>query len=230
MSYFLETNTTLPNNNNNNNNNNNMEMSSSPCTHHCLTTCYHYDNEGAASNNYKTLSGPSPVSLYIPRISKRYEEQDVIDAFNDIDIGVVTRVDFAPLVPVAPGQRESAESLSCPYQKAFVHMEYLHDTEIGWTIYDSVVGADNSCRVYPNPKEYWILMNNKMAVPAVNLNVHQIAENHRILEQTVMAQAVQIEKLDEVVNIQATQITRLLELVMNIESTFRKVEQNTEIK
>ena len=222
-----------------------MEMSSSPCTHHCLTTCYHYDKKDAYHNdkkdayhndkkdayhNYKTLSGPSPVSLYIPRISKRYEEQDVIDAFNDIDIGVVTRVDFAPLVPVAPGQRESAESLSCPYQKAFVHMEYLHDTEIGWTIYDSVVGADNSCRVYPNPKEYWILMNNKMAVPAVSLNVHQIAENHRILEQTVMEQAAQIEKLDEVVNIQATQITRLLELVMNIESTFRKVEQNTEIK
>jgi hypothetical protein len=67
-------------------------------------------------------------------------------------------------------------------------------------------------------------MNNKMAVPATNLNVHQIAENHRFLENTVMAQSVQIEKLDEVVNIQATQITRLLELVMNIESTFKKVE------
>lgn len=193
-----------------------MEMSSSPCTHHCLTTCYHYDKKDAY-HNYKTLSGPSPVSFYVPRISKRYEEQYVIDAFNGIGIGVANRVDFAPLVPVAPGQRESAESLGCPYQKAFVHMEYLHDTDIGWTIYDSVVGADNSCRVYPNPKEYWILMNNKMAVPAVNLNVHQIAENHRILEQTVMAQAAQIEKLDEVVNIQATQITRLLELVMNIE-------------
>lgn len=191
-------------------------MSSSPCTHHCLTTCYHYDKKDAY-HNYKTLSGPSPVSLYIPRISKRYEEQDVIDAFNDIDIGVVTRVDFAPLVPVAPGQRESAESLRCPYQKAFVHMECLHDTDIGWTINDTVVGADNSCRVYPNAKEYWILMNNKMAVPATNLNVHQIAENHRFLENTVMAQAVQIEKLDEVVNIQATQITRLLELIMNIE-------------
>jgi hypothetical protein len=38
-------------------------------------------------------------------------------------------------------------------------------------------------------------MNNKMAVPATNLNVHQIVENHRILEQTVMAQAKQIAEL-----------------------------------
>jgi hypothetical protein len=197
----------------------------SQCTHRCLTTCYHYDKDDVPLVYTRCgFASTSPVSLYIPRISKGYSEQDVIDAFNDIGIGQVTRVDFAPLVPIAPGQRESAESLRTPFHKAFVHMEYLHDTDIGWTINDTVVGADNSCRVYPNPKEYWILMNNKMAVPATNLNVHQIAENHRFLENTVMAQSVQIEKLDEVVNIQATQITRLLELVMNIESTFKKVE------
>ena len=159
-------------------------MSSSPCTHSCLTTCYHYDKDDVPL--VYTMGGfvpcTSPISLYVPRVSKDYNEQDVIDAFHRLGVGQVTRVDFAPLAPIAPGQRESAESLRCPFQKAFVHLEYLYDTDIGWTINDTVVSADNSCRVYPSDNEYWILMNNKMAVPATKLNVHQIVENHRILE------------------------------------------------
>ena len=190
--------TTLPYNNNNNNNNNMSMMSSSPCTHRCLTTCYHYDKDDVplvyTMDDFK-ITSTSPISFYVPRVSKDYEEQDVIAAFDNIGIGLATRVDFAPLAPVAPGQRESAESLRCPFQKAFVHLEYLYDTDIGHTINDTVVRADNSCRVYPSDNEYWILMNNKTAVPATKLNVHQIVENHRILEQTVMAQAKQIAEL-----------------------------------
>ena len=187
--------TTLPYNNNNNNNM--SMMSSSPCTHRCLTTCYHYDKDDVPLVYTRDgfLPCASPISFYVPRIAKDYSEEDVIAAFDNIGIGLATRVDFAPLAPVAPGQRESAESLRCPFQKAFVHLEYLYDTDIGHTINDTVVCADNSCRVYPSDNEYWILMNNKMAVPATKLNVHQIVENHRILEQTVMAQAKQIAEL-----------------------------------
>lgn len=187
--------TTLPYNNNNNNNM--SMMSSSPCTHRCLTTCYHYDKDDVPLVYTRDgfLPCASPISFYVPRIAKDYSEEDVIAAFDNIGIGLATRVDFAPLAPVAPGVRESAESLRCPFQKAFVHLEYLYDTDIGHTINDTVVCADNSCRVYPSDNEYWILMNNKMAVPATKLNVHQIVENHRILEQTVMAQAKQIAEL-----------------------------------
>lgn len=168
----------------------------SQCSHRCLTTCYHSDKDDVPLV-YTRCFAPcaSPISFYVPRVSKDYGELDVIDAFDNMGIGLVTRVDFAPLVPIAPGQRESAESIRNPFQKAFVHVDYLYDTDIGYTINDAVVCADNSCRVYPSDKEYWILMNNKMAVPATNLNVHQIVENHRILEQTVMAQAKQIAEL-----------------------------------
>jgi len=177
-------------------------MSSSPCTHRCLNTCYHYDDKDDDVPLVFTKFVPctSPISFYVPRVSKDYSEQDVIDAFHDIGIGLAKRVDFAPLVPIAPGQRESAESIYTPFQKAFVHVEYLYNTDTGQTINDTVICADNSCRVYPSPSEYWILLNNKMAVPATKLNVHQIAENHRILEQTVMAQAKQISELKTMVD------------------------------
>jgi hypothetical protein len=184
-------------------------MTSSPCTHHCLTTCYHHDDDDIPLVYKKdeifrniTARGEPTISFYIPRIDKGYDEQDVINTFNALDIGQVMRVDFAPLAPIPPGVRESAESIRNPFQKAFVHMAWLYKSETAKTITSEVLDADNSFRVYPwvkNNHEYWILLNNKMAVPATKLNVHQMAENHRILEQTVMTQAKQIAELKAMV-------------------------------
>jgi hypothetical protein len=181
----------------------------SQCTHRCLTTCYHYDDDDIPlvykkDDIYGAIAarGEPTISLYIPRIDKGYDEQDVINTFNALDIGQVMRVDFAPLAPVAPGQRESIESIRNPYQKAFVHMAWLYKSDTAVSINREVLNADNSFRVYPclkNNHEYWILLNNKMAVPATTLNVHQMAENHRILEQTMVAQAKQIAELKEMV-------------------------------
>jgi len=39
-----------------------------------------------------------------------------------------------------------------------------------------------------------------MAVPATKLNVHQIVENHRILEKTVMDQAKEIAELKAMIS------------------------------
>ena len=191
-------------------------MSSSHCTHHCLTTCYHHDDDDIPlvykkDEIFRTIAarGEPTISFYIPRIDKGYDEQDVINTFNALDIGQVMRVDFAPLAPIAPGVRESAESIRNPYQKAFVHMAWLYKSETAKTITSEVLDADNSFRLYPwvkNEHEYWILLNNKMAVPATTLNVHQIAENHRILEQTVMNQAKQIAE-------QSKQIAELIHLI-----------------
>jgi hypothetical protein len=150
--------------------------------------------------NFRTIAARSEdtISFYIPRIDKDYDEKDIINIFNTFDIGQVMRVDFAPLAPIAPGVRESAESIRNPFQKAFVHMAWLYNSDIANTITRTVIDADTSFRVYPwikNKHEFWILLNNKMAIPATKLNVHQMAENHRILEQTVMTQAKQIAEL-----------------------------------
>jgi hypothetical protein len=192
-----------------------MSAYSDECTHHCLNTCCHYDDR----EQFGVMSAPGAdtVSFYIPRIHKNFDESQVSRAFESRGIGKVRRVDFVPLNPVEPGERETEFSIASCYQKAFVHFDHLFDSPIATEIFQTVVQKDGSFRLFHEENKYWILLNNKMVVPDTALNSHQMAENHRVLTQTVMQQAGQIEKLDEVVNIQAAQITRLLELVMNIE-------------
>jgi hypothetical protein len=151
------------------------------------------------------------ISFYIPRISKQYSAEDIRNIFSLNLVGSISRIDFAPITPVAQGKRESAESAANNFQKAFIHMNCLFGTENGTSIYNTVVMNDNSFRFFPTttPPEYWIILNNKMAVPFTNLNIHQIAENHRILEETVMNQAEQLE-------VQRKQIEQLQEAVAKL--------------
>ena len=207
-------------------------MSNNECTIRCLNTCYHYDSEQQLG--MMCIPGADNISFYIPRIHKNFDESQVRLIFENRKVGKVRRIDFVPLTPVAPGQRESEYSVACCYQKAFVHFDHLFDSEHAHDIFRTVVRDDESYRIFASTAadeyEYWILLNNKMAVPDTTLNDHQIAENHRILAQTVMEQAVQIEKLNELVHFQdskiavqtaqivtqTAQIERLLELVMKI--------------
>jgi len=172
-----------------------------------------------------SVPGADNISFYIPKIHKNLDEALVRQVFESRGIGRVRRVDFVPLTPVEPGERESEYSIACCYQKAFVHFDHLFDSEHAHEIFRKVVRDDESFRLFANPRDnqYWILLNNKMVVPDTTLNDHQMAENHRILTQTVMAQAAKIEKLEEFVYFrdsqiatQKGQIESLLELVMKI--------------
>jgi hypothetical protein len=162
------------------------------------------------SEFYSTNTNGETISFYIPRISKMYTAEDIGNIFAINLVGSVSRVDFAPITPVAQGKRESAESVACNFQKAFVHMNCVFATENGNNIYNTVVINDSSFRFFPTAdSEYWIILNNKMAVPFTNLNIHQIAENHRILEETVATQAEQLE-------VQRKQIEQLKAAVLKI--------------
>ncbi len=146
------------------------------------------------SEFYNTNANGETISFYIPRISKQYSAEVIGNIFAINLVGSISRVDFAPITPVAQGKRETAESAACNFQKAFIHMNCVFATEIGNNIYNTVVMNDNSFRFFPTAEpEYWIILNNKMAVPFTNLNIHQLAENHRILEETVVTQAEQLE-------------------------------------
>ena len=159
---------------------------------------------------YNTNTNGETISFYIPRISKQYNAVDIGDILGINLVGSISRVDFAPITPLSQGKRESSESVACNFQKAFVHMNCLYATELGSSIYNTVVVNDTSFRFFPKADpEYWIILNNKMAVPFTNLNIHQIAENHRILEETVMNQAEQLE-------VQRKQIEQLQAVVLKI--------------
>ena len=134
----------------------------------------------------------STISLYIPRMSTDYNEDRVRAVFDSLVIGSVTRVDFASITPgnyTTPNDR---------FQKAFVHLSHFYDTDAANHLRDSLKTTNDSVRLQPdmfNQKVYWIVLLNKNPVADTNLNIHQVVENHRILEQLVFQQAEEIRNL-----------------------------------
>lgn len=115
-------------------------------------------------------------SFYIPRISTLYNEFSIGIAFKKMNIGVVKRVDFV------------INKETDIYQSAFVHMDFIYDNDYTKQILTTVIKNNKSIRVYPNiinSSVYWILLKNKNPVTETILNIHQLAENYRLLEEKV---------------------------------------------
>ena len=74
----------------------------------------------------------SSMSIYIPRLSNLYTENDVKYTFRLLNIGEVNRVDF-----VAITLKDSNE-INDKFQSAFVHFDFLYDTVIAQEITNSV--------------------------------------------------------------------------------------------
>ena len=139
----------------------------------------------------------SSISLYIPRMSTSYNEDRVRATFHRLMLGTVTRVDFASLVQGEPNPK---------FQKAFVHLSSFYDTEIANHLRANLKTTQDSVRIYPDScnydnaikqsRVYWIVLLNKNPVAETNLNIHQVVENHRILEQVVFEQAATIHSLE----------------------------------
>ena len=133
-------------------------------------------------------------SLYIPRIKKQYSSNDISRIFNDGLIGNVKRVDFV----------ECATDDSS-FQSAFVHLYNYFDTEIGIDI-SSFVNQNRAYRFYMGNNEYWLLLQNKNPVPETKMNIHQVVENARLLEQRVAEQ-------EEIIRSQSKQIERIQDTI-----------------
>ena len=129
-------------------------------------------------------------SFYVPRIHDSCSDEQVRLQFRLQGVGVVRRVDFNPI-------------LGTNFKKAFVHMESVFDTDFARTVVETVFVKREFTHIYPditNPSIYWILLMNTRPVPETNLNLHQLAENHRILEQLVFQQQQQIDQLQMTLN------------------------------
>lgn len=131
----------------------------------------------------------SSVSFFIPRMLAEYDETRVKGIFASVMcVGVVSRVDFVPI----EGEPR--------FQKAFVHMEQIYNAPTTSHIMSEVFDGNRGVRVYPgmfHQNEYWVLLKNKTPVAETKLNIHQVAENARILQSVVEAQANEIKALRE---------------------------------
>ena len=131
----------------------------------------------------------SSVSFFIPRMLGEYCETRVKGIFESvICVGTVNRVDFVPI----EGEPR--------FQKAFIHMEQIYNTPATSHLMSEVFDANRGVRMYPgmfNQNEYWVLLKNKTPVQETKLNIHQVAENARILQSVVETQAKEIKALRE---------------------------------
>jgi hypothetical protein len=164
------------------------------------------------------------TSIYIPRIDTKYDERSIVAAFANLGLAKVSRVDFVKLDDQFPRNGR--------FRMAFVHMpDGLYDTPIANDIRDAHVN-NKGFHLYPDYPSFdagifWILLKNTRPVAETTLNVHQLAENHRILEETttknisalgetVSVLGETISKLEETVSAQADQIDRLQQTVYQL--------------
>ena len=152
------------------------------------------------------------TSIYIPRIGINTDEISLQIMFDQLLIGSVSRVDFVQI-------EDNAR-----FKKAFVHLSEYYDTEIAYDIKDSFYN-DKPYHLYPdeNSRVYWILLKNKSPIPETTLNVHQLAENHRILEAQVWQQAGQIDILLTTKSRMTEQIDRMTEQIERLQQTVEQL-------
>lgn len=125
--------------------------------------------------------------------------------FRTSGIGEVKRVDFTSIV-----SRENMVSNynTNEWQSAFVHIVYMYDTVIAKVIMQNIT-AGAPYKFWFKPGLFWLILKNTNPIPDTIQNIHQIAENARLLEERVVKQEQQIAK-------QSAEIDRLQRTVYQI--------------
>ena len=124
-------------------------------------------------------------SIYIPRISAKYNEQILMSLFHEGGIGFIKRVDFVEV-----------EGMTF-MNSAFVHFHYLYDIEKTKEIIAQLEAENGSFRWYVTEKEYWILLKNKNPIVDTVLNIHQIADIIKNVEKKSQEQEEKIKQQEE---------------------------------
>ena len=134
------------------------------------------------------------ISIYIPRISTKWNEEGIRLIMKDFMIGTVSRVDFTP-INKKPGFEENVDSV---IMSAFVH--FSADTYyMGNNSFWCAIENDKSYQINVLRYEYWICLKNKNPVQRTMMNIHQVVENGRHLENLLTVQAEEIKNLKDAI-------------------------------
>lgn len=127
-------------------------------------------------------------SIYVPRV-KTFDHDENFFKNYFAWFGCVSRVDFVAL--------DDAYSSNGRFRKAFVHFESVF---AGYGIVNQVLTVlenGESYRVSLYGGDYMILLKNKVPVAATTLNIHQLAENYRLLEEKSRGMEEKMKALEE---------------------------------
>ena len=128
------------------------------------------------------------ISIYIPRVGADCDEAFFRQFFHMLCFGDVERVDFVAL--------DYDYTSNGRFRKAFVHFQFVYNTNIADDIV-TTLSRGEPYRLYPRAGEHWILLKNKVPVLATTMNIHQLAENHRLLEEKTQLLEEKTQLLEE---------------------------------
>ena len=163
------------------------------------------------------------ISIYIPRMNINHTEFYVKNVFQTIHkFGIVKRIDFTA-INKKPGFVENIGI----YKSAFIHFENKNNSQIKHikNFWNSIeqgnsyrVEVDNSD---DNNAEYWICLKNKSPVKTTLMNIHQVVENGRYLENLIAEQGKQIEEQSNTIK----NLQMMLESLLTIDKRLFDDEQ-----
>lgn len=152
-------------------------------------------------------------SFYIPRISIEHSETAITYIFGANYIGDVKRVDFVPL------ETQNSDR----FCSAFVHCYHVNPSVIQFI---NEMEGKTGYRIQINPNEYWILLKNKYPISDTRLNIHQVAENARLLEQRVLEQNAIIERqAEDIFRIHET-IYDMMNIIYSLDEDKKRMSDN----
>lgn len=144
-------------------------------------------------------------SIYIPNIPVMYKENMIAEILNTFQIGAVERVDFLP-----PHEHNTR------IRKAFVHFNPYNSAPMN-AIIQQHANNESFRLIVDGQGHYWDLCQNKRPVPESELNIHQLAENMRIMQTNFEAKIAELTAKVAV-------IPKLQEEMANLQSRIRYLE------
>jgi hypothetical protein len=159
------------------------------------------------------------LSIYIPRMSTRWTQEGISEVMSKKFIGTVSYVDFTP-INKKPGFGEDVDSV---VKSAFIHFsEDCHESIMKnefWRTIES--GSSYKLQL---EREYWICLKNKNPVQRTLMNIHQVVENGRHLENLIASQSEEIKLMKEIVYKQQKDIEALCMSIYHIIGNLEKIE------
>ena len=144
------------------------------------------------------------LSFYIPRINGKYTKTEVKNNIEDriLDCNI-ERIDFVSIL-------NQDKTVNLNYRSAFIHM-YLRNLPTSFQLYETTYIDETAFKLYLKNQfdSYWLLLKNKFPVPETELNLSQVVENARLLEERV-------SKQEEIIEYQATKIEKIESVVYQL--------------